>query len=168
VEQDPALGARGRNLLVHAVDAAHERRLAAARGADDRGHGPRLEAEAHVPDGLRPAIPGAQPLELHAVSGASLANRLAPLGRRARARGRDRLVGRAPSPAGEVGRVEGLRSVAHLPLLAFACRQRADPSRLRPRAESARAITLTRRTKSIKTRAAPQACACLTGSGDSE
>ena len=36
VEQDLALGPGAGDLLVHAVDAAHHRRLAAARGADDR------------------------------------------------------------------------------------------------------------------------------------
>ena len=38
VEAHLAGGARPRDLLVHAVDAAHERRLAAARGPDHGGH----------------------------------------------------------------------------------------------------------------------------------
>src|SRR3954452_16941051 len=46
--------------------------------------------------------------------------------------------------------------------------QRAAPSRRRARAESVLATMLITSTKAIRIRAAPQACACLTGSGDSE
>src|SRR6059036_2596890 len=46
--------------------------------------------------------------------------------------------------------------------------QRAAPSRRRVRAERLLAMMLITSTKAIRIRAAPQACACLTGSGLSE
>ena len=48
LEQHAALGASAGDLLVHAVDAADHRRLAAARGPDDRGHlvGAELQVDA--------------------------------------------------------------------------------------------------------------------------
>ena len=53
VEQDLALGARAGDLLVHAVDAAHQRRLAAARRADDRRHLVGAEVEVDALDRVR-------------------------------------------------------------------------------------------------------------------
>ena len=66
VEQHPALGARAGDLLVHAVDAAHHRRLAAARRADDRGHLVGAEVEVDALDLFGVAVEGAQLLERHA------------------------------------------------------------------------------------------------------
>ena len=53
VERHRALGARARDLLVHAVDAAHERRLPAARGADHGRHLVRAVDEVDALDGVR-------------------------------------------------------------------------------------------------------------------
>ena len=58
VEQDLALGARAGDLLVHAVDAAHERRLAAARRADHRRHLVRRVVEVDALDGVAVAVVG--------------------------------------------------------------------------------------------------------------
>ena len=63
VEQHPALGARPGDLLVHAVDAADHRRLAAARGADDRRHLVGAELEVDALDLLGVAVEGAQLLQ---------------------------------------------------------------------------------------------------------
>ena len=60
VEQHLALGARAGDLLVHAVDAAHHRRLAAAGRADDRGDLVGVEVEVDALDLLGGAVEGAQ------------------------------------------------------------------------------------------------------------
>ncbi len=54
VEQHPALGARAGDLLVHAVDAADHRRLAASGGPDDRGDLVGLEGQVDALDAVRP------------------------------------------------------------------------------------------------------------------
>ena len=64
VEQHLALCACARHLLVHAVDAAHHRRLAAARRPDDRRHLVGVEIEVDALDLLDVAVEGAQFLEL--------------------------------------------------------------------------------------------------------
>ena len=65
VEQDLALRPRSGNLLVHPVDAADHRGLAAAGGADDRGHVARLEGEVHALDRMDVAVVGVQVLDPH-------------------------------------------------------------------------------------------------------
>src|SRR2546427_6091152 len=51
IEQDLAQNARGGRQLVHAIQAAQQRALATARGADDRGDGMRGKQQRHVADG---------------------------------------------------------------------------------------------------------------------
>ena len=63
VEQHAALGARAGDLLVHAVDAADHRRLAAAGRADDRGDLVGAEIEVDALDLLGVAVERAQLLE---------------------------------------------------------------------------------------------------------
>ncbi len=63
VEQHAPLGAGAGDLLVHAVDAAHHRGLAAAGGADDGGDLVGGEAQVDAPDLLGGAVEGAQPLQ---------------------------------------------------------------------------------------------------------
>ena len=88
VEQHATLEARARNLLVHPVDAAHHRRLAAAGRADDRRHLTGLEGHAHALDRLVLAVEGAQPLEADRVQ----------------------LGGRTRPGRGSLGRALGLRA----------------------------------------------------------
>ncbi len=52
IEQDLALGAGSGDLFVHAVDAAHHRRLAATRGSDDRRHRAGVEVEVDPAHGV--------------------------------------------------------------------------------------------------------------------
>src|SRR5579883_856525 len=69
VEPDAALDAGAGEHLVHAVEAAHERRLAAARRADDRGHAPLDDRERDALERLGAAEPGAQVLRAHLLDG---------------------------------------------------------------------------------------------------
>src|SRR4051794_33320767 len=64
VERHAALGIRPRDLLMHPVDAAHERRLAAAGGSDHRGHRASDHVEIDAPDGVRRAVVGVQAAQL--------------------------------------------------------------------------------------------------------
>ena len=94
VEHDLALGARAGDQLVHAVEAADERRLAAAGRPDDGGHPVCLELDVDILQGLSLAVVGTQPFDLsrcglHAARGASAA----PPSRRSRP------LRRAPPPA---------------------------------------------------------------------
>ncbi len=66
VEQHAALGVSAGDLLVHAVDAAHHRRLAAARRADDRGDLVGAELQVDPLDLFGLAVEGAQALQAHA------------------------------------------------------------------------------------------------------
>src|SRR3954469_12148095 len=65
VEQDLAPRVRARDLLVHPVDAAHERRLAAAGRADHRRHLVGLVVERDAPDRVRVAVPGVDVAQAH-------------------------------------------------------------------------------------------------------
>ena len=56
VEQDLALDAGAGDELVHAVQRAQERRLAAARGADQRRHLVRLDRDVDVLDRVEGAV----------------------------------------------------------------------------------------------------------------
>jgi hypothetical protein len=99
VEHHAALGVRSGDLLVHAVDAADHRRLAAARGSDDRRDlvRPKLEVDALDLFGL--AVEGTQALEVdgHALPG------VARCPSRAAVRGDDRAgPGRVVSCLGSV------------------------------------------------------------------
>src|SRR6202040_3547019 len=60
VERDLTLGAGPGDLLVHAVDAAHERRLAAARWADHRGDLVGGVVQADASHGVRVAVVGVE------------------------------------------------------------------------------------------------------------
>ena len=99
VEQHPALGVRAGDLLVHAVDASHERRLATARGPDDRGHLVGREFEVDALDLFGRAVERAQLLKRYAQGG---------LGRGGSAGGRRRGVGRrGPGRRGDRARRDG-------------------------------------------------------------
>src|SRR6185437_7791041 len=65
IEQHLALGTSPWDLLVHAVDAAHHRGLAAARGPDDCRDLARVEVKVDALDLGHVAIEGAELLELH-------------------------------------------------------------------------------------------------------
>ena len=69
VQQHASLGAGAGDLLVHAVDAAHHRRLATARRSDDRRDLVGAELEVDPLDLLGLAVEGAQALQAHAEPG---------------------------------------------------------------------------------------------------
>src|SRR3954447_17862970 len=83
VEQHLAIGPRAGLFLVHAVDAAHDGRLARARRADERGRPVGLEAEAEVLDRVAIPVERVEALDLDGAGG------LAPGRRRRRRRGGD-------------------------------------------------------------------------------
>jgi hypothetical protein len=87
VEQHLALGASAGDLLVHAVDAADHRRLAAAGGADDRGHVVGAEGEVDSLDRVVGAVVGVQPAQLDLADAALAATGRRPPGLRLRGRG---------------------------------------------------------------------------------
>ena len=60
--EDPDLAGRGHILvsLVDAVEAPQQRRLATARGADQRGDHPRFDVDGHVLERLEIAVPEIQ------------------------------------------------------------------------------------------------------------
>ena len=86
VEQHAPLGVRAGDLLVHAVDAAHHRRLAAARRADDRGDLVGAEVEVDALDLFGLAVEGAQLLERDAQPRLGLVQAARPRQGRRRAR----------------------------------------------------------------------------------
>ncbi len=63
IELDLALRVRTGRHLVHAIEAAHERRLAAAGWADDGGHPVCLELDVDALQGLDAAVVGMQPFD---------------------------------------------------------------------------------------------------------
>ena len=64
VEQHRALDAGAGDDLVHAVQRAQHRRLAAARRADERGHAARRHRQRHVGDGVERAVVDVDVLEI--------------------------------------------------------------------------------------------------------
>ena len=72
VEQHRALHAGAGRQLVHAVDAADERRLAAAGGADDGRHPVGDELDVDVLEHVGVAVVGVQPLDVDGVAGAGV------------------------------------------------------------------------------------------------
>ena len=77
VEHHPSLGPGSGDLLVHAVDAAHHRRLAAARRPDDRRHLAGAELEVDALDLFGVAVEGAQLLQPDAQPRSGLDARIA-------------------------------------------------------------------------------------------
>ena len=72
VEQHLPLRPGAGDLLVHPVDAADHRGLAASRRADDRRHVAGLEREVHALDGMVVAVVRVQVLDLHLPGGVHL------------------------------------------------------------------------------------------------
>ena len=67
LEQDLAVHPRARHQLVHPVERAQERRLAAAGRPDEGGHRPRLDGEGHALDRLEVAVVDVEVLDVDAL-----------------------------------------------------------------------------------------------------